>query len=84
MTHPPLIYSASQLDQGFATYAVRGESLFFKVDDIVTYLIGTCNDETVVRETQHAMHQKGLHATVAFVLDVRGFNEIQSRLVLYQ
>ena len=44
--------SASQVDSEFATYEVRGESLFFKLDDLVTYLIVACNDKTAVRESQ--------------------------------
>ena len=43
-----------------------------------TYLIGMCDYETSVRADQHVMHRKVLHATVAFVLEVRGVEVITS------
>ena len=48
------------------------------MDDLVTYLIVTCDDETSGREYQHVTHQKVFHATVTFVLDVRGVNVVTS------
>ena len=60
------------MDYIFATYKVRGEGLYCKVDDLVTYLIVTCNDDTPVSVYERVTHQKGLHATVAFLLGVRG------------
>ena len=48
--------------------------------DLVTYLIVTCDENNSVREAQRVLHQKGLHATVAFVLEVRGINIVTSKL----
>ena len=49
------------------------------VDDIFTYLIVTCDDETSVRVSQRVLHQKGLHATAAFVLVVRWVNVVKTK-----
>ena len=57
---------------------VRGESLFFKVDDFVTYLVVTCNGKCAIRETQRVIHGKVLHATVTFVLDIGGVKVVTS------
>ena len=82
MTHLLLRSSASQVDYGLSAYTVRGERLFFDVGDIVTYLIVTCDDKTVVRADQCVRHQNVLHATFAFVLEVMGLNVVM-RLELY-
>ena len=50
--------------------------MFYEVDDLVAYIIVTCDDETPIRADQHVMYRKGLHATVALILDVRGFNVV--------
>ena len=54
------------------------ERLFYEVDDLVTYLVLMCDGETTVRESQRVTHQKDLHATVAFVLEVRGVKFLMS------
>ena len=55
-----------------------GEVLSGKVDDPVTYIIATCNDETSIAASEGVMHQKGLQTTVTFLLEVRGINMIKS------
>ena len=50
------------------------------MDDIVTYLIVTCDVETSVSPAESMTHQKGLQATVLFLLEVRGVNFIRSTL----
>ena len=50
------------------------EGLYYEVDDIVTYLIVTCDDKKSVRSAQHVTHQKGLHATATSLLEVSGPN----------
>ena len=57
---------------------MRGEGLSFDVDDLVTYLIVTCDDETSVRTAQCVMHRKDFHATAVFVLEVREVNLVTS------
>ena len=47
-------------------------------DDIVTYLIVKCNDETSVAAAERVTHKKGMQATVTFILKVRGVNFISS------
>ena len=76
MTHLFLISSADQVDEGFTYYTVMGKGLYCEMDDIVTYLIVTCNDKIYVSTVQCVMHQRGLHATIVFVLEVRGVNVI--------
>ena len=49
-----------------------------KVDDLVTYPIVTCDDETSVAAAERVMHRKGLQATVKFILNVRWVNGITS------
>ena len=48
------------VDQGYAAYAVRREGLSGEVDDIVTYIIVTCNENTSVASTEHAIYRRGL------------------------
>ena len=50
------------------------------MDDVFTYIIVVCNDKTSVKSAQHVTHQKGLHATVAFMLEYRGVNIVASTL----
>ena len=50
------------------------------VDDIVTNLIMTYNDNTYVDVAECATHRKGLQETVTFSLGVRGVNVITSTL----
>ena len=78
MTHILLRSAADQVDYIFATYKVRGEGLYCKVDDLVTYLIVTWDDETSVATAECVMHRKGLQATVKFILNVRWVNGITS------
>ena len=59
-------------------YAGSGEGLFLEVDDLIMYLIVTCDNKTSIRAAQCMLHRKGLHSTVAFVLEVRGVNVITS------
>ena len=59
-------------------YAVRGEVLSSKVDDIVTYPIVKCDEETSVAAAERVMHRKGLKATVKFILNIRWVNGITS------
>ena len=49
-----------------------------EADTIITYLIVTYDDETSVAESERATHQKGLQATVTFILKVRRVNVIAS------
>ena len=48
------------------------------MDDLVTYLIVMCDYKTSVRVPQRMMHRKGLHATVLFILEVKGVNVVTS------
>ena len=57
---------------------MRGEGLSCEVDDIVMYLIVTCDCDTSVWTDQRLMHQKGLHATVTFILEDRGDKVVTS------
>ena len=62
----------------FAVYAGSGKGLSGEVDDIVTYIIVTGDDETSVATSGRKMHGKGLQATVTFLLKVRGVDVITS------
>ena len=46
------------------------------MDDIVTYLIVTCDDKTFVISDERMTHQKGLHETITFILEVRGLKVV--------
>ena len=48
------------------------------VDDLVTYFIMTCNDNTSVDKTDCVTHIKGLQEIVTFFLKVMGVNFITS------
>ena len=48
------------------------------MDDRVASLIVTFDYKTSVAAAERVMHQKGMHATVAFILEVRGVNVITS------
>ena len=50
------------------------------MDDLVTYLIVTCNDKTSVKADQRMTYQNGLHATFELILEVSGVNVITSTL----
>ena len=76
--HLLLKYSSAQVYQGLATFSVREEGFSDKVDDLVTYLIVTWDDETSVATAECVMHRKGLQATVKFILNVRWVNGITS------
>ena len=52
--------------------------MYCKVDDIIMYVIVACNDKTSIRLDQQVTHQKSMHATVKFILEVRGFNVLVS------
>ena len=51
-------------------YAVRVVVFSVKVDDIVTYLILTCDDKISVYAPEHVMYKNVLPATVTFILMV--------------
>ena len=57
---------------------VRLEGFSGEVDDLVTYLIVTCNCETSVAAAERMIHQKGQYATVISILEVWVFNVITS------
>ena len=59
-------------------YVERLESLFCNVDDIVTYIIVTCNEKAAIRVDQRVTHQKHLHATVGLVFEIGGLNVVTS------
>ena len=58
----------------------EGRLLSGEVDDLVMYLIVTCNDKTYVAVYERMMHQKGLHETTTFILEVRGVNVMMRTL----
>ena len=60
MMHTPLWSAAALVDEGFGAYAERWEVLSDEVDDLVTYLIVTCNDKTSVASDERMTHRKGL------------------------
>ena len=70
--------SVAQVDWGFAVYAVRGEELSGKVDYLIRYLIVIFYEETFITAAEHVTHQNYLHATITFILEVRGVNFITS------
>ena len=76
--HPFVICAVSQVNYLFSAYAVSGGGLSCEVDDLVMYLIVTCDDNTSVRADQRMTYQKGLHATAAFLLQVKGVNTVSS------
>ena len=45
---------------------------------LVMYPIVMFDEDTYIREDQLLAHRKGLHATVAFILEVRGVNVVTS------
>ena len=65
--------------EGFTAYTLRGEGFYGEVDDLVTYIIVTCNGDTSVSAADHVTHRKGLQETVIFYLKVRGVNVITCR-----
>ena len=56
------------------------EGLSGEVDNIVTYLIVTCYDETFVSAADRVRQRKFLQATVTFILKVKGVNDIINTL----
>ena len=71
MMHLLLKSAADQVDYEFVAYTVGGEGLSSEVDDLITYLIVTCDDKTSVAADKRVTHRKGLHATVTFIMEVR-------------
>ena len=51
-----------------------------EVYDIFVYIMFTCDDEASVSAAECVTHIKGLQATAAFILEVRGVNFITSTL----
>ena len=74
--HPPQI-CCGPIELGVHHICSKGRGLSGKVDDIVMYLIVTCDDKTSVAIYECVTHQKGLHATVVFLLEVNGVNIIK-------
>ena len=70
MAHTYLRYDVALVDDGFAVYVVRVEGMPVKVDDLVTYLVGTYNDDTFIAEAERMIHRKGLQATFVFFFEV--------------
>ena len=68
------------MDEGLSEYTVREEGLYGKLNDLATYLVVTCNDETSVAAAERVMHRKGLQANVTFSLKFRAFNVIMCTL----
>ena len=58
---------------------MRGEGLSGEVDDLVTYIVVTCDDKTSVAADELATHIKGLQAPVKVYLKVRGVNVIMCK-----
>ena len=50
--------------------------MYGEVDDLVTYLIVTCNGNISVAASERVSHRKGLQVTITFFLKVRGVNVI--------
>ena len=48
------------------------------MDDLVTYPIVTCDEETSVAAAERVMHRKGLQETVKYILNIRWVNGIAS------
>ena len=48
------------------------------MDDLVAYLVVKYDDETSIAEDERINYRKGLHATIAFILEVRAVNLIMS------
>ena len=57
-------------------YAVRGEGLSGKMDDLVIYIIVVYSDKTSFAASEHIMHSKCLHVAITFPLKVGGVNGI--------
>ena len=55
-------------------YAIRGEGLYFEVDDIITYFIVAYDDKTSVRADQSVMHLNGMHAIATFLCRLGGLS----------
>ena len=58
---PPLKYllllsDAALVDEGFATYSVRGEGSSSKVEELVAHFIVTCDDDCYVTAGKSVMH----------------------------
>ena len=47
-----------------------------RVDDLVTYSVVTCDDETSVSAYERVIYIKGLQATIAYYVKVRWVNVI--------
>ena len=53
-------------------YIFKGEGLSGEVDNIVTYLVVTCDEKTSVAAAERVTNLKGLQATVTFSLNDGG------------
>ena len=59
---------------------MRGIIFLCEVDDLITSIIVTCDDETVIRAYQHMTQRNNLHTTVVFFLEIGGVNVVIRKL----
>ena len=64
------------MDESFSARTVRGEGFSGKLDDLVTYVIVTYNDDTYIASDDNVTYIKCLQATVTFSLKFREVNII--------
>ena len=64
------------VNEGFSAYAVRGEGLPSKVEELVTQFIMTCNGDTYVSTAKSVTYGYVMREAVIFILKVRGGNII--------
>ena len=69
---PPSQICCDPIVLGFFHIRSEGRGFFCEVDYLFAYLILTCNYKTSIREDQRVTLQNNFHATVTFVLKVRG------------
>ena len=48
------------------------------MDDLVAYLVVTCDYESTIRSAECVMHRKKLHANAVFFLEIGGANAVTS------
>ena len=60
----------------FAAYKVRVEGLYEEVDDLVMYIIVTCDENASVAAADRVMHRNNLQANIKFIFKVRSVNII--------
>ena len=77
-----LWYAAHLVYKGLYVYTVKVEGLSGEVNDIITYLILKCNDNTSIASSEVLTHRKGMQATDSFLLKDRGVNVIKRKTKL--